>query len=109
MAFNGGKEIMERAEIYHYLITGLDVIILIILWLSFRKHYLGRKYDINYHSRWLLVCTCLIMANTFAIATAMYSYWIYRDPSHEIINFGRAADRYCMLFAYFSFSKIEDR
>ena len=99
---------MSTIDIYHYMIIALDVVILLILGNSFRIHYTGRRLDVNYHTRWLLVCTCLILANSFALITSIYAYYIFKIVSPELLNFGRFADRYAMFFAYICFSKIEE-
>lgn len=100
---------MSTSSIYHYMITGINVAILAILLRSFLKHYMGRSMDVNFHSRMLLLCTCLILANTFALFTGIYAYYILKIEAPEVINFGRFADRYAMLFAYLCLDKINER
>jgi hypothetical protein len=100
---------MDSINIYHYMIIALDVLILIVLGRSFIIHFLGRKADRNYHTRWLIVCTCLFVANSFALITSVYAYYIYKITAPELLNFGRFADRYLMFFSYLFFNKIEER
>lgn len=100
---------METPTIYHYMITTLNVAILIILIVSFRKHYICRKNDVNFHSRMLLLCTCLLLANTFALITGLYAYFVFKVTVPEVLNFGRFADRYCMFFAYVCLDRINER
>jgi len=100
---------MTTETIYHYAITVTNIAILSILIVSFIKHYRGRKSDVNFHSRMLLLCTCLLLANTFALITGLYSYFILKAYSPEIVNMGRFADRYCMFFAYLALDKIDER
>ena len=95
--------------IYHYMITIINVAILIILVKSFVRHYTLRDDDKNYHSRMLLLCTCLIMANTFALITGLYAYFVLRLYTPEVINLGRFSDRYCMTFAYLALAKLDER
>lgn len=83
--------------------------ILVVLAGSFRRHYKGRGNDVNFHSRMLLLCTCLLLANTFAFVTAVYGYFILKVYNPEILNFGRFADRYCMFFAYIALEKLDER
>jgi hypothetical protein len=100
---------IEVKLIYPIMITALNAVILIILLASFRKHYVGRTLDPNFHTRMLLVCTCLIAANTFALITGIWGYFILKNFSPEVLNFGRFADRYMMFFAYLSFNKVDQR
>jgi len=100
---------MDTITIYHYMIIGLDIAILFSLGRSFLIHFLGRRKDKNYHTRWLIVCTCLFVANTFALITSGYAYFIYKTNANEILNLGRFADRYLMFFSYLFFNKIEER
>lgn len=95
--------------VYHYMITAINVIILAILVRSFIKHYIGRSLDVNFHSRMLLLCTCLLIANTFALVTSLYSYYALKTFVPEIVDFGRFADRYAMLFSYLALDKIDQR
>lgn len=95
--------------IYHYMITAINIAILCILIRSFAKHYRGRPRDVNFHSRMLLLCTCLLLANTFALITGLYAYFILKISTPEVVNFGRFADRYCMFFAYLALDKIDER
>ena len=91
------------------MIIALDVLILFILGRSFVIHFIGRRFDKNYHTRWLVVCTCLFIANTFALITSFYAYYVYKLVAPELLNFGRFGDRYLMMFAYLFFNKIEER
>lgn len=100
---------INTSNIYHYMITAVNLSIMVILVISFIKHYRGRTNDVNFHSRMLLLCTCLLLANTFALLTGLYSYFILKTDTPEVINLGRFADRYCMLFAYFAMDKINER
>ena len=100
---------MHTEAIYHWLITGLNVGILASLLISFRKHFLARKLDKNFHSIMLMLCTLLLLANTFAMITGIYAYFVYNVDTPELLTFGRFADRYCMMFAYVILNKISDR
>lgn len=100
---------MDNRIIYPVMITAINVAILFILGFSFRKHYIGRRYDVNFHTRMLLMCTCLILANTFALVTGVYSYFILNINIPDVLNFGRFADRYAMLFAYLALNKIDEK
>ena len=100
---------MDTPTIYHWMITCINAAIMVVLITSFRKHYLARKLDKNFHTVMLLLCTCLLLANTFAFITSVYSYFIYRIETPEVITFGRFADRYCMFFGYITLNKISDR
>jgi len=100
---------MSTATIYHYMITSINLAIVAILVISFIKHYRARRQDVNFHSRMLLLCTCLLLANTFALITGVYSYFILKMAIPEVLNLGRFADRYCMFFAYMALNKIDDR
>ena len=91
------------------MITGLNVVILVTLVFSFIKHYKGRKEDRNFHSRMLLLCTCLLAANTFALITGVYAYFVLKTSVPEILNLGRFADRYLMFFGYLALNKIDER
>lgn len=100
---------MDTGTIYHHMITVINVAILVILVRSFIKHHTARKNDVNFHSRMLLLCTCLLLANTFALITGLYAYYVLKVTSVEVINLGRFADRYCMFFAYLALDKIDER
>lgn len=91
------------------MIVVIDIVILVILTMSFIKHYRGRGADINFHSRMLLLCTCLLIANTFALVTALYAYIVIHAGQNEVVNMGRFADRYAMMFAYLALDRIEQR
>ncbi len=91
------------------MITSINVAIVVVLVISFIKHYKARRNDVNFHSRMLLLCTCLLLANTFALITGVYSYFILKMAIPEVLNLGRFADRYCMFFAYLALNKIDDR
>lgn len=93
-------------NVYPLIITGINVAILFILGVSFRMHYIARKLDTVFHSRMLLLCTLLLLANTFAFITGVYSYFILHHQVPEILSFGRFADRYAMMFAYLTLQKI---
>lgn len=95
--------------VYPAMITAINVIILISLSISFNKHRKGRSNDTNFHSRMLFLCSMLIVANTFAFGTAIYGYFILKSFQPEILNIGRFADRYCMLFAYIALDKMDER
>jgi len=100
---------MSSTQIYHIMITILNVAILFILIKSFIKHFRGRTMDINFHSRMLLLCSFLLIANTFAFITSLYAYFVFSLHVPEVLNFGRFADRYCMFFAYLSLDRINER
>ena len=100
---------MTQLQIYPVMITATNVAILIILFNSFYRHFKGRNSDVNFHSRMLLLCTCLLLANTFALVTGLYGYFILEIKTPEILNFGRFADRYCMFFAYVALEKLDER
>lgn len=100
---------IDTTTIYHYLITGFNVFILTSLVVSFVRHFKARKDDRNFHTLMLLLCTLLLLANTFAFITSFYAYWIIKMHSPEILQFGRFADRYCMFFSYLVLGKIMNR
>lgn len=100
---------IQVTTIYHYMITAINVIILITLAKSFIRHYLLRGDDKNYHSRMLLLCTTLLLANTFAFITGIYAYFVLHVATSEVINLGRFADRYCMFFAYLALAKLDEK
>lgn len=100
---------MTTAQIYQYMITSINIAIIGVLIVSFIKHYRQRRDDVNFHSRMLLLCTCLLLANTFALITGVYAYFVLKVATPEVLNFGRFADRYCMFFAYLALNKIDQR
>ena len=100
---------MSSDYIYPAMITTTNVAILFVLTKSFIRHYRGRGNDVNFHSRMLLLCTCLLLANTFALLTGLYGYFILKVFNPEVINIGRFADRYCMFFAYLALEKLDER
>lgn len=100
---------MSTAQIYQYMITAINIAIIGVLIVSFIRHYKARRDDINFHSRMLLLCTCLLLANTFALVTGVYAYFIIKTTVPEVVNLGRFADRYCMFFAYLALNKIDQR
>ena len=100
---------MADTNIYPVMITFINVCILVTLVNSFYRHFKGRGNDVNFHSRMLLLCTCLLLANTFALITGIYGYFILNMRSPEVLNIGRFADRYCMLFAYLALEKMDER
>lgn len=100
---------IQPTTIYHYMITAINIVILATLVKSFIKHYSLRGDDKNFHSRMLLLCTCLLLANTFAFITGVYAYFILKISTSEVINLGRFADRYCMFFAYLALAKLDEK
>lgn len=101
--------ILDSSQAYPVMITTINVAILATLINSFYRHYKGRGNDVNFHSRMLLLCTCLLIANTFALLTGVYGYFILKVSNPEVINIGRFADRYCMFFAYLALEKLDER
>jgi hypothetical protein len=91
------------------MITAMNVFILCVLLKSFLIHLKRRGDDKNFHSLMLTMCVLLLLANTFACVTAIYSYFVFKIESPEVLNFGRFADRYAMFFAYIVFGKITKR
>lgn len=100
---------MDSNNVYPIMITAINFAILATLINSFVRHYKGRGNDVNFHSRMLLLCTCLLIANTFALLTGLYAYFILRVTTPEVLNIGRFADRYCMFFAYLALEKLDER
>jgi len=50
---------------------------------------------------WMFYITgFLLAANTFAFITGIFSYFIYKIESPDVMLFGRVSDRYTMLLAY---------
>ena len=100
---------MDDKNIYPIILTAINLAIILTLSRSFYRHFKGRSSDANFHTRMLLLCTLLLIANTFALITGLYGYFVLKVVTPEILNYGRFADRYTMFFAYLALEKMDER
>lgn len=87
-------------------ITCINLFIVVDLYRCYIKYQKVQEFSV-FNKLLFNLARLLLIANTFALITGFLDYFVFHSTVADVLQFGRFADRYVMLFAYNELTKYK--